>query len=147
MQWRLDNNFLAVWQYTGSSWASTSIPISLYHQGTFVESRIALSDLGSPTSLHIATFLANAQSGSEWTYAGMPDNSFTDGFDRDVGHSLLADFNSSNPPNMIPEPCTAVLLGTISAAFGGYFWRRRKMILQAKEFQNSSPVNQAPLEH
>ena len=47
--------------------------------------RLPLADLTSTTSLNVTMCMINAVGGGEWTYAGVPSDTFSlgDGYDRD----------------------------------------------------------------
>ena len=83
----------------GSSWSDASWDFTddVELSGTFMELRVPLADIGSPDTLKLHVCMLNTS--SVWTYAGVPDGSFTDGSDPDF--TEYYDFNllSSAAPN------------------------------------------------
>ncbi|MBU0741769.1 hypothetical protein KKG45_02970 [bacterium] len=95
------------WEWTGSSWSTTTDPSSFAVSGNFVELSLPLGAVDDPTTFGLAMFMINEASLFEWTYAGMPDDAFTDGYDPDVITHFAGNLSSSLPPNQ------SGILGTV----------------------------------
>jgi len=82
--------------WTDESWSFAGDVASI---GTFMEMRIPLADTGifDVFALHVS--MVNTTGGSEWTYAGTPSDSFTDGDDPDYTKYYSFDLLSSGAPN------------------------------------------------
>jgi hypothetical protein len=100
VRWRADNNLTGAQEYSASAWTDLSWDFTgdVYQTGNYLEMRIPLADIGSPTSLPIHVTLINEQSGGEWTFAGLPATSFTDGYDPDYGKYYELDIGGSTKP-------------------------------------------------
>jgi hypothetical protein len=86
-------------EYTDTgAWVTTTATPQFFQAGTFVEIAISWPDLGNPAQLGLVTFLLDESPASAWTYAGLPPNSFVDGFDPDLAHYLHTDQSSPLPP-------------------------------------------------
>ena len=82
LRWRTDNLLTSVqrWDTTSSTWVDTTIAATTFQSGTFVETRIALADLGSPRAIGVAALMINEADLAEYAYAGMPADTFGDGY-------------------------------------------------------------------
>jgi hypothetical protein len=79
LRWKADNQYTNLQKWSGTAWVDVG-PISTFMQkGTFWEVSLVRSVLGSPTKLKVHMSMLIEQSGAEWTYAGLPSTSFTDG--------------------------------------------------------------------
>jgi hypothetical protein len=104
VRWRTDNAFTDAQLWSGSGWANASWNFSgdVFQAGTFVELRIPLVDIGSPTTLSVVLDMINEQAGGEWSYAAVPSTAFTDGYDPNFAKYLFLDLQGSVAPNASP---------------------------------------------
>lgn len=101
-RWRASNDFQDLRAWDGDAWAE--LPGTLpqtFQTGTYVETALARVDLGSPTELGVIALMINEQSLSEWSYAGLYADSFSDGYHAAIPITayLRADLASTLPPN------------------------------------------------
>lgn len=91
VRWRADNNLTEAQEYT-TAWTPLSWDFTgdVFQTGSYLEMRIPLADIGNPTQLPVHINLINEQGGGEWTFAGTPSTSFTDGYDQN--YSAYYDF-------------------------------------------------------
>lgn len=119
-KWRADGMYSQLYRWYGSFWGLEGAWLpsgNVATSGHFVEYRLGLGLLGNPQTMSLLSFMVNETAGAEWTWAGMPSNSFVDGYNPAFGlDSLPVDFSSSTPPNGTPEPSTVLLLGVVVAA-------------------------------
>ena len=104
--WRTTNDYFGSWLYNGSSWAGpSSVSASDYSKSNdYFEMRIPLSSIGNPSKLKVHVNMLNETPGSEWTYGGVPANSFSDSYDPDYLHYYHFDFSGSvKPTGYIPQ--------------------------------------------
>ena len=79
LQWKDDGNYSFLQKWNGSAWAPVG-PISTFaRSGNFVELSVTRALLGSPTKLKVHVNMLIEKTGEEWTFAGAPSTSFTDG--------------------------------------------------------------------
>jgi hypothetical protein len=79
LRWKLDAQYSNLQKWSGTAWTNVG-PISTFERkGTFWEISLARLALGSPTKLKVHMTMLIEQAGAEWTYAGIPSTSFTDG--------------------------------------------------------------------
>ena len=102
VRWKTTNDFTDGLSYsTLNSWQEAGFDFTgdVFANGQYLELRIPLTDLGSPTSLAVVASMINETSGVESTYAGVPANAFaSDGYDRDFGKYFLFDLEGSTVP-------------------------------------------------
>jgi Bacterial Ig-like domain len=102
VQWRSTNDLTKGLSYsTANGWTDAGWNLSgdVFANGQYLEVRIPLANLGSPTSLAVVASMINDTSGVEATYAGVPANAFaSDGYDRDFGKYFLFDLHGSTVP-------------------------------------------------
>lgn len=84
LRWKADGNYtnLQKWDPAAQpapAWVNVGPISTVQRKGTFMELSIALSALGKPTKLKVHMNMLIEQAGVEWTYAGVPSTSFTDG--------------------------------------------------------------------
>jgi hypothetical protein len=81
-RWRTDDGFQSVqrWNAATSGWVDTAIAPTTFHTGGFVETRLALADLGATGTFSLAALMLNEVALGEWSYAGMPTGTFADGY-------------------------------------------------------------------
>jgi hypothetical protein len=100
IQWRTDWSSPNMKNYEGGSWSDMVFSGSLVLNGNFVEMRIPLADIGSPsTILNIHLSCIYDLSSNEVTYAGVPFNSFIDGFDPNYTHYYSFNLAGSISPS------------------------------------------------
>jgi len=97
--WRADNGYTRVFQYNGSSWVDIGWPGDVAQSGNYMEMRIPLSSIGSPSTVDVHVNMISDTTASEWSYAAVPANSFTDGYDPDYGKFYQFDFGTMTAPN------------------------------------------------
>ena len=86
--------------WSGSAWAAGSLVPDCERKDTFVECRVSRAALGNPTMLSLHVSMVKEQAGAEWTYAAVPQSSFTDGKDPNYGKYFAFDLtNTSTAPN------------------------------------------------
>lgn len=117
IQWRPSDGFTLVKEYDGSSWVNSSGSWQVASSGQFVEVGAPLSLLGSPTTVQLAAYMLNEQVFNEWSYAAMPGDTFTDGYDKNLATSLTL--------SSIPEPSVAMAGCVLTMGFFGARSRRR----------------------
>lgn len=102
-RWKGDNSYTNMGKWTGSSWdygaGSGYWSGSHVRSGTYIEFSFPLSDLGNPSQLYICTNMINEEAGFEWTYAGNPNDMFSDGYDPDYLHYYGFNLTSGISPN------------------------------------------------
>lgn len=107
VRWRADGNSSAAMIFDGSNWVtSNSWPsnndIHLNTSATiadrWLEMRVARTVFGSPTTVNVHLSMINELSSYEWTWAGVPSNSFTDGYQVDYGHYFAFDLSGAATP-------------------------------------------------
>jgi uncharacterized repeat protein (TIGR02543 family) len=83
--------------WTAASWSPDAGDIA--RSGTFVEGRIAITNLGLvlPATLSVHMSMINTADG-EWTWAGVPSTSFSDGSDPDYGAYYQFYLSGPTPP-------------------------------------------------
>ncbi len=99
-RWRTDNGYTGAMEWSGSAWedASWDFTDDVFQTGTFVEMRLPRADIGDPSILRLVLAMINEQADYEGTYAGCPEDTFTDGYDRDFATWLQFDMDSCDPP-------------------------------------------------
>jgi hypothetical protein len=100
-RWKANNLFQSLQRWNGSAWEETATVPETFQTGTFVETRIALTDLGSPTNLGVTMLMLNEAAGGEFSYAGTPSGTFTDGYYGSIPMSrwVAVDLTLAAPPN------------------------------------------------
>ena len=101
LRWRTDGLFVNGQEYIGAGWvdAGWNLTGDVFQSGQYVEMRMALADIGSPTTVrvHINMILETAM--IEWSYAAVPSTSFIDGYDPDYTKYYEFDLSSTPAPN------------------------------------------------
>ena len=100
LRWRTDGNSSGL-VFNGSAWVNMSPGSegSWYRSGSFVEWRIPLATVGNPAQFDMHVSMLSELSGSEWSYAAVPHNSFADGYDPDYSEYFHFDMGSPSVPN------------------------------------------------
>ena len=78
-RWKADGSYSDLQKWNGSAWVDVGAISTFSQKGTFMEVSITRAILGSPTKLKVHMTMLIEQTGAEWTYAGVPSTSFTDG--------------------------------------------------------------------
>jgi len=104
VRWRTNNTFTEAQLWSGSSWgnASWNFTGDVYQSGTFVEMRVPLVDLGSPTTLAFHLGMLNEQNLAEGSYAATPSTSYADGYDPNYAKYLELALGGSVAPSASP---------------------------------------------
>jgi hypothetical protein len=99
VRWRCSNDYTNALEF-GGSWADASWDFTddVYLSGDFLEMRIPLADIGSPTTLDMTMFMINEAGGSEWSYAAVPSAAFADGYDPDLSSYYSFDIGGTHVP-------------------------------------------------
>lgn len=85
VRWKASGDFttVEVWDSGSSTWkgANTAlIPVPIYaQQGTFMEMSISRTAIGATGLIDVHMNMLIEGGGADWTYAGVPSTSFTDG--------------------------------------------------------------------
>lgn len=101
LRWRASNDFQSLEQYSAGAWNPSSTAPQTFQMGNFVEFRIPLAALGSPTRIGITTLMLNEASLAEAAYAGLYTDNFANGYYPTIPVTayLLADLTASVTPN------------------------------------------------
>lgn len=79
-RWKSDDSFADLRSWNGAGWDTAAAAPLAAVAGMFMEVAIPLAALGSPERLGVVTLMLNEQALGEWSYAGLYDGSFTDGY-------------------------------------------------------------------
>jgi hypothetical protein len=79
LRWKTDNTYTNLQKWNGSAWSDVGPISTVARSGTFMEISITRLALGSPAKLKVHMNMLIEKTGEEWTYAGVPSTSFTDG--------------------------------------------------------------------
>jgi hypothetical protein len=101
LRWKTDKTYTNAQEWTGAAWtdAFATIPITAAASGSFMEMSVSRASIGNPARLKVHMSMINEASGAEWTYAGVPSTSFSDGFDRSYTKYYDFDLASPQPPS------------------------------------------------
>ena len=83
-------------------WNSSMATVAAARSGDYVEMSIELADIGAgahPTALDVHISMVNDGGGGDWTFAGVPSTSFTDGLDPDYGQYFAFALGGPVAPN------------------------------------------------
>lgn len=79
LRWKADGMYTDLQTWNGTAWIEGG-PIGTFaRKGNFMELSITRALLGSPKTLKVHMSMLIEQAGAEWTYAGVPSTSLTDG--------------------------------------------------------------------
>jgi hypothetical protein len=100
VHWKANNTNTRAVKWSGSQWVLETWDFTgkVVQSGSFVELAIPLVNIGSPSTVAVHLAMVNEQTGGEWTFAGVPFNSFTDGFDRNYTKFYDFDLTGSIAP-------------------------------------------------
>jgi hypothetical protein len=79
LRWKADDSYTNLQKWDGAAWANVGPIGTVNRKGTFMELSITRTALGKPTKLKVHMNMLIEETGAEWTYAGVPASSFTDG--------------------------------------------------------------------
>jgi hypothetical protein len=96
--WKTDNSYTQIFRYNGSSWSGMSWTGNIANNDDYVEMRIPLADIGSPSVVKVHVNMISSAVASEWSYAAVPSTSFSDGYDPDYNKYYQFDFGSMTVP-------------------------------------------------
>lgn len=101
VRWRADNAFTNAMTFNGSTWtdAAWNFAGDVFQTGDFIEMRIPLTDIGSPTTVDVHLSMINEVGGGEFTYAGLPKASFMDSVDPNYGQYFEYDLAGCDAPS------------------------------------------------
>lgn len=99
-RWKANNTYTNLRSYNGSSWADgNQSNIAAFQNSTFVEFKIPLTNIGTPTQIYLVGAMINEQGGGEWTYHMTPSNNHTDGYDQNFVSRFSFDLTSGISPD------------------------------------------------
>ena len=108
VRWRADAMFTGPLEWDGLAWVEpgwTINPGDVFHTGDFVEVRISMIDLGSPTYLQVHLGLLREEDFNEASWAAVPEGSYVDGYDPDYSQYFEFDITGSTlPADYTPLP-------------------------------------------
>jgi len=105
LRWRTDNLYTDLQATDGATWSSMGYSGAAARNGNFVELSIPLADIGSPTVVQVHLSMINELTMSEWSWAGVPDTSFVDGYDPDYTRYFDFDLSAAAAPSSYtPQP-------------------------------------------
>lgn len=107
VRWKSDNTYTNAQIYNGSAWVDAAWDFNgdVHQTGDFIELRIPRADIGAPTSVSLAMLMLNEASGGEWSFAGVPSTTFTDGFDPNYAKFFTFDLTANKvPATVAPLP-------------------------------------------
>lgn len=101
VRWKADNTYTNALEWNGAAWVDANWVFTgdIYQTGTFVEMRIPLADIGSPSTVNVVVSMVNETNGVEGTYAAAPSAAIaSDGYDPDFTRYFSFDRTSADPP-------------------------------------------------
>jgi len=107
VRWRGDGGATSALVWSGSSWddAAWDFTGDVAANGTFLEMRLPRADLGDPSTLSVHLCLVDDTTAAESTFAGVPNGTFTDGYDPAYTSWFAFDLTGPNPPAFyVPLP-------------------------------------------
>jgi hypothetical protein len=96
------DEYQSLMTFAGSNWNDGTLPTgsAVARSGDFVEVRLPLSHFGSPTTLRLHLSMINEQNGGQYTFAGVPQSSFTDAIDPDYTKYFELELDGCDTPTM-----------------------------------------------
>ena len=85
LRWKADGSYTNLMANTGGSWTGITWNGQASRSGDFVELSIPWSDIGNPSELSIHLNMIDETNLNEWSYAAVPDASYTDGYNPAYG--------------------------------------------------------------
>jgi hypothetical protein len=83
IQWKADNTYTNALEYNGVNWAVAGWTTDDFLADQYLEMRLPLSSIGSPSTIRIHLSMISEAAMLEWSYAAVPSTSFVDGYDPD----------------------------------------------------------------
>jgi hypothetical protein len=101
VRWRADRLYTNAQIYSGGTWVNAGWDFSgdVSQNGAYLEMRIPLSDIGSPSILSVHLNMISETLFNETSFAAVPSDSFFDGYDPDYTKYYQFDLKASTPPN------------------------------------------------
>jgi len=108
--WKTDDSYAQFKKYATGAWSTATSTIAKARDSakSFVDIKIPLADLGSPTKFSVVTMMMNEATSGEWSYAGLFSGSYTDGYypassgtDVPIKYWLQVDLASSAAPSAL----------------------------------------------
>jgi hypothetical protein len=102
-RWKASDDFGGTLAWNGNAWANANFgPIvnsgDVATAGSFVELRIAWTDIGAPDMLELAMGMLREQPFNEASWAGVPAGAYVDSYDPDIGSYYEFDVLGSTLP-------------------------------------------------
>lgn len=99
VRWKASNDYTDMMVFNGSAWESVAFLGTPYRgDNGYLEIALPRTSIGNPTTLELHLSMINEAGGGEWSFAAVPDASFTDGYDPDYGAYYAFDLSSPNSP-------------------------------------------------
>lgn len=108
LRFKIDGSYTNVqkWDASGSAWVDAGVVgvpvLTVGRQGTFFEMSFTRASLGNPAAIRLHMNMLVEGGGNDWTYAGAPSTSFTDGKDPSFTKYHELTFASATAPNAQP---------------------------------------------
>ena len=101
LRWKTDGLFVNGLQYNGASWVDAGWILTgdVFQSEQYVEMRVPLVDIGSPSTVRVHLNMISEASMLEWSYSAVPSTSFIDGYDSDYMRYFAFDLSSVAVPN------------------------------------------------
>ena len=101
IRWKADNSYTNAEEFGGSDWVDAGWDFTggVFQTGDYIELRVSLLDLASPTVVDVLLYMLNEEALSEWSYAAVPAGAFADAYDPDAAAWLRFDLSNDAPPN------------------------------------------------
>lgn len=103
LRWKVSGDYSSVEIFEAGAWKSASaafVPIVAAQQGNFVEMSITRASINATGKLAVHMNMLIEGGGADWTYAGVPSTSFTDGKNPSFGKYFEFDLaNTTKAPN------------------------------------------------
>ena len=103
LRWKTSNDYSSVEVYENGAWHSGNagvFPLTVQQRDKFVEMSIPRDPLGAEDTIAVhMNMLFEGDGTNDWTWAGVPANSFQDGQNPRFSHFLEFDLTSTKAPN------------------------------------------------
>jgi hypothetical protein len=107
LRWKADDSYTNAEMYNGTAWVDATWDFTgdVYRSGDYVEMRVPLVDIGSPSTVKVHLCMLNETTGGEWSYAAVPSTSFANGKDPDYTKYYEFDLTGgAAPATYLPLP-------------------------------------------
>ena len=103
VRWRASDDFGGALEWTGASWTNpgfgpTAGSSDVGFGGSFVELRVAFTDLEDPVTLPLHLGMLREQNLNEASWSAVPDGSYVDGYDPNYAQYFEFDVLGSTAP-------------------------------------------------